>query len=291
MKVAVIQFPGSNCDLDAVWALELVGLKAELVWHTSSSLEGFGAVILPGGFSYGDYLRAGALAKFSPVMREVKRLAERGHPVLGICNGFQVLTEAQLLPGALLANTNLHFTCKEVFVRVERTSLPFTTGYKLGQVLQMPIAHAEGRYYADSDTLAQLEQNNQVVFRYAPDPAITTRSQAPSPASAEGQYPHPPAPSPARLEGYLPHPPAPSPAGAVGYLPHPPAPSPLAGEGVGDDLFNPNGSLNNIAGIVNVRGNVLGMMPHPERAVEGILGSEDGLPLFYSLKAALEVVA
>jgi phosphoribosylformylglycinamidine synthase len=276
MKVAVIQFPGSNCDLDAVWALERVGLKAELVWHTSSSLEGFGAVILPGGFSYGDYLRAGALAKFSPVMREVKRLAERGHPVLGICNGFQVLTEAQLLPGALLANTNLHFTCKEVFVRVERTSLPFTTGYKLGQVLQMPIAHGEGRYYADSDTLAQLEENNQVVFRYAPDPARGTLS---------------PAHSPARLEGYLPHPPAPSPAGAAGQYPHPPAPSPARGEGVGDDLFNPNGSLNNIAGIVNVRGNVLGMMPHPERAVEGILGSLDGLPLFYSLKAALEVVA
>lgn len=246
MKVAVIQFPGSNCDLDAVWALELVGLKAELVWHTTTNLEGFQAVILPGGFSYGDYLRAGGLAKFSPVMREVKHLAERGHPVLGICNGFQVLTEAQLLPGALLANTSLHFSCKEVFVRVERTSPPFTTGYKLGQVLKIPIAHGEGRYYADSDTLAQLEQNNQVVFRYAPNPAISSHSPTPTPAGVEG---------------------------------------------AGDNLFNPNGSLNNIAGIVNKQGNVLGMMPHPERAVEGILGSLDGLPFFYSLKAALEVVA
>lgn len=234
MKVAVIQFPGSNCDQDAVWALQLVGLKAELVWHTATRLEGFQAAILPGGFSYGDYLRAGALAKFSPVMQEVRRMAEHGNPVVGICNGFQVLTEAGLLPGALLANTNLHFTCKEVFLRVERTNLPFTAGYKPGQVLKIPIAHGEGRYYADSEILERLEQNNQVVFRYAPDP-----------------NPHPP-----------------------------------VGEG-----FNPNGSLNHIAGIANEAGNVLGMMPHPERAVEGILGSTDGLPFFTSLKQALEVVA
>jgi len=234
MKVAVVQFPGSNCDQDALWALQMVGLKAELVWHTARNLEGFQAVLLPGGFSYGDYLRAGALAKFSPVMQEVRRLAERGHPVVGICNGFQVLTEAGLLPGALLANTNLHFTCKEVFLRVERTDLPFTSSYKPGQVMRIPIAHGEGRYYADPQTLEALEQNRQVVFRYAPDPSTP---------------------------------------------------------GTAGEAFNPNGSLNHIAGIVNTAGNVLGMMPHPERAVEETLGSADGLPFFMSLKQALEVVA
>jgi phosphoribosylformylglycinamidine synthase I len=234
MKVAVVQFPGSNCDQDALWALQMVGLNAELVWHTETNLEGFQAVLLPGGFSYGDYLRAGALAKFSPVMQEVRRLAERGHPVVGICNGFQVLTEAGLLPGALLANTNLHFTCKEVFLRVERTDLPFTSSYKPGQVVRIPIAHGEGRYYADPQTLEALEQNRQVVFRYAPDPSTP---------------------------------------------------------GTAGEAFNPNGSLNHIAGIVNTAGNVLGMMPHPERAVEETLGSADGLPFFISLKQALEVVA
>ncbi|MCX7600344.1 MAG: phosphoribosylformylglycinamidine synthase subunit PurQ [Meiothermus sp.] len=231
MKVAVIQFPGSNCDQDTLWALRLVGLKAEPVWHTERSLEGFQAAILPGGFSYGDYLRAGALAKFSPVMEAVRRLASGGYPVVGICNGFQVLTEAGLLPGALLANTNLHFTCKDVYLRVERTDLPHTTGYRPHQVLKMPIAHGEGRYYADAETLERLEQNRQVVFRYAP-----------APEEAE-------------------------------------------------DGYNPNGSLHDIAGIVNEQGNVLGLMPHPERAVEGVLGSEDGLPFFVSLKQALEGIA
>ncbi|AEB11315.1 phosphoribosylformylglycinamidine synthase subunit PurQ [Marinithermus hydrothermalis] len=230
MKVAVVQFPGSNCDRDKVWALERAGVKAELVWHTETDLSGFEAVVLPGGFSYGDYLRSGALAKFSPVMQEVRRLAERGHPVIGICNGFQVLTEAGLLPGALLANTCLHFVCKEVFLRVERTDTPFTHLYQAGEVLRIPIAHGDGRYYADPETLARLEDQGQVVFRYA------------------------------------------GPNGELG------------------EAHNPNGSLNHIAGIVNERGNVLGMMPHPERAVEAALGSEDGSRLFQALRMSLEVV-
>lgn len=232
MKVAVIVFPGSNCDRDTQWALERVGLKGELVWHTQGSLEGYGAVLLPGGFSYGDYLRAGALAKFSPVMGEVRRLAQRGYPVMGICNGFQVLTEAGLLPGALLANTNLHYTCKEVFLRVERDDLPFTTDYRRGQVLRMPIAHGEGRYYADGETLARLEGEERVVFRYVPGPGAAT-----------------------------------------------------------DSPYNPNGSLGDIAGIVNEGGNVLGMMPHPERAVEELLGSIDGEGIFTSLSKALSAPA
>ncbi|MGQ9510396.1 MAG: phosphoribosylformylglycinamidine synthase subunit PurQ [Thermaceae bacterium] len=227
MRFAIIQFPGSNCDRDALFAFQVAGIRAELVFHTASDLSGFDGVFLPGGFSYGDYLRPGALARFSPVMQEVARLAQRGHPVIGVCNGFQILTEAELLPGALLANLNLHFTCTQVHVRVERNDLPFTRAYTKGQVLQLPIAHAEGRYYADEETLARLEGEGLVVFRYS------------------------------------------SPEGEV------------------SDAYNPNGSLNHIAGIVNEKGNVLGMMPHPERAVHEILGGTDGLGLFLGL---LEVV-
>jgi len=221
MRWAIVRFPGSNCDEDARFALEKAGMEAEFVWHTERDLKGFDGVFLPGGFSYGDYLRAGALAAKSPVMEAVRRFAQEGRYVVGVCNGFQVLTEAGLLPGALLANLNLHFTCKEVGVRVERVDLPFTRLYRKGQVLRLPIAHAEGRYYADPETLARLEGEGLVVFRYAP----------------------------------------------------------LKGE----EDYNPNGSLNDIAGIVNEKGNVLGMMPHPERAVDEVLGGTDGLPFFLGL--------
>ncbi|WP_244363109.1 phosphoribosylformylglycinamidine synthase subunit PurQ [Thermus brockianus] len=223
MRWAIVRFPGSNCDEDARFALEKAGIQAAFVWHTERDLKGFDGVFLPGGFSYGDYLRAGALAAKSPVMEAVRRFAAEGRYVIGVCNGFQILTEAGILPGALLANLNLHFTCKEVGVRVERNDLPFTRRYAQGQVLRLPIAHAEGRYYADPETLRRLEDEGRVVFRYAP----------------------------------------------------------LAGE----RDYNPNGSLNDIAGIVNERGNVLGMMPHPERAVDPMLGGEDGLPLFLGLLA------
>lgn len=221
MRWAIVRFPGSNCDEDARFALEKAGVRAEFVWHTERDLRGFDGVFLPGGFSYGDYLRAGALAAKSPVMEAVRRFAEEGRYVVGVCNGFQILTEAGLLPGALLANLNLHFTCKEVGVRVERNDLPFTRLYPRGQVLRLPIAHGEGRYYADPETLARLEGEGLVVFRYAP-------------LKDEADY-------------------------------------------------NPNGSLHDIAGIVSEKGNVLGMMPHPERAVDEVLGNTDGLPFFLGL--------
>ena len=221
MRWAIVRFPGANCDEDARFALEKAGIRAEFVWHTERDLRGFDGVFLPGGFSYGDYLRAGALAAKSPVMEAVRRFAEEGRDVVGVCNGFQILTEAGLLPGALLANLNLHFTCKEVGVRVERNDLPFTRLYPRGQVLRLPIAHGEGRYYADPETLARLEGEGLVVFRYAP-------------LKDEADY-------------------------------------------------NPNGSLHDIAGIVSEKGNVLGMMPHPERAVDEVLGNTDGLPFFLGL--------
>lgn len=220
----VLIFPGSNCDMDAVHAVrDVLGMEARAVWHEETSLEGIDVVIVPGGFSYGDYLRCGAIARFSPIMRAVEEHAAAGKPVIGICNGFQILTEAHLLPGALHRNVGLQFLCQPVYLRVENANTIFTRAYRPGDVLRIPIAHNEGNYFADSDVLARLEDSNRVVFRYC---------------DAEGRI------------------------------------TPDA---------NPNGSLNNIAGIINEGGNVLGMMPHPERACEPLLGSADGYGVFKSL--------
>lgn len=227
MKVAVIVFPGSNCDFDVYYALkEVAGIPAQLVWHKEKSLKGFNGVVLPGGFSYGDYLRAGAIAKFSPVMEEVKRFALEGKPVLGICNGFQILTEAGILPGALLRNKNLKFLCQDVYLRVENKNPVFMKYLKKGDVIKLPIAHMDGNYYCDEKTLKELIENKQIAFRYS------------------------------------------TPSGEVKE----------------NSKYNPNGSLHSIAGILNREGNVLGMMPHPERYVEKMLGSSDGLSIFRSLK-------
>lgn len=224
MKFGIIVFPGSNCDHDCYHAVKhVMGQEAEYVWHKSTGLKGFDCVILPGGFSYGDYLRTGAIARFSPVMNEVARFAERGGLVLGICNGFQILTEAGLLPGVLMRNEGLKFICKGLTLRVENTGTVFTNAYKERQVLNIPIAHADGLYYADNDTIKALKDDNRVIFRYS------------------------------------------TPEGAV------------------TEDANPNGSLSNIAGIINEKGNVLGMMPHPERACERLLGSTDGKGVFESI--------
>lgn len=224
MKFAIVRFPGSNCDEDALLAVtEGIGQEAVYCWHKEHDLQGADVVILPGGFSYGDYLRAGAIARFSPIMREVVAHAERGGPVLGICNGFQIACEAGLLPGALLRNASLRFVSEPVHIRVESIATQFTSHYHLGQTLRIPIAHGDGRFTADGDTLARLEGEGHVVFRY------------------------------------------------------------VATDGHVTSAANPNGSERNIAGIVNARGNVLGMMPHPERALDAKLGSTDGLPLFASI--------
>lgn len=215
MKFAVIVFPGSNCDLDMYHAVkDVLGEEADYVFHTETALEGYDGVLLPGGFSYGDYLRCGAIAQFSPIMNEVKRFAEEGRPVLGVCNGFQVLVEAGLLPGVLMRNRDLKFMCKTVELKVETNETMFTNDYALGETIQVPIAHGEGNYYCDEVTLETLRANGQIAFTYTD---------------------------------------------------------------------NPNGSVANIAGITNVQGNVLGMMPHPERAVEALLGGEDGKRLFTSM--------
>lgn len=224
MRFGIIVFPGSNCELDCQWVLRSVlGQPADLIWHKETALRDYDCLILPGGFAHGDYLRTGAIARFSPVMAAVEAHARRGGLVLGICNGFQVLCEAGLLPGVLLRNTSLDFICRWVHVRVETTRTPFTAAYTAGQVLRVPINHNEGRYYADAETLARLRTNDQVLFRYV------------------------------------------TPAGE-------------ATEGA-----NPNGSVENIAGVCNAERNVLGLMPHPERAAEELLGSTGGLLLFTSL--------
>jgi phosphoribosylformylglycinamidine synthase I len=224
VRFGVIVFPGSNCDHDAEHvAGSVLGQDARLIWHKEGSLGDLDVVILPGGFSYGDYLRCGAIARFSPIMKDVVRFANAGGVVLGICNGFQVLTEAGLLPGALLRNESLKFVCRDVVLRVENDTTMFTRELTRGTVLTIPIAHGDGNYFTDRDTLARLEQNGQIVFRYADTQGRITEEA------------------------------------------------------------NPNGSLSNIAGIVNAEGNVLGMMPHPERAAESILGKTDGIRIFQSL--------
>ena len=229
MKFAVIVFPGSNCDHDAYHAVrDVLGQDADYVWHKDTDLKGADVVILPGGFAHGDYLRCGAMARFSPIMREVRAFAERGGPVLGICNGFQVLLESGLLPGAMLRNRSLKFQCEQVHIRVEQTDTPFTLAGRRGQVLRIPIAHGEGNYFAEPDLIARLEANRQVVFRYT------------------------------------------NAAGAV------------------VDDANPNGSAAAIAGLCNEARNVVGLMPHPERACEPVLGSADGLLIFESVIAALK---
>ncbi len=228
-KFAVVRFPGSNCDQDAYFLVrDVLDCPVEYVWHQETSLKGFDVVILPGGFSYGDYLRTGAVARFAPIMESVYAHAERGGYVVGICNGFQILCEAHLLPGALVRNADCKFVCKHVHLRVENAETPFTRGYKAGQVLRIPVAHGEGRYVCDEATLRELEEGNRVLFRY------------------------------------------------------------VRPDGEPTDTGNPNGSLAHIAGIANARFNVMGMMPHPERAAEKILGSADGRALFESLILALK---
>ena len=216
MKFAVIVFPGSNCDVDMYHAvIDELGEEAEYVWHDETNLDRFDAILLPGGFSFGDYLRTGAIARFSPVMNEVVKAAELGKPVLGVCNGFQILLEAGLLPGAIRRNDSLKFICRPVLLEVKNSNTMFTNQYAPGEIIEIPIAHGEGNYYCDETTLAKLKANNQIVFTYHNE--------------------------------------------------------------------NPNGSIENIAGIMNKQGNVLGMMPHPERAVANLLGSHDGLKLFQSI--------
>ena len=226
MKFGIVTFPGSNCDYDAHHAVtDALGAEAVYLWHKSHDLEGVDVVILPGGFSYGDYLRAGAIARFSPIMREVVAHARRGGPVIGICNGFQIACEAGLLPGALMRNEGLQFVSEPVRLRVENPDTMFTNRYSAGDVLRLPVAHGEGRYTADAETIERLESEGLGAFRYV---------------NAAGEV---------------------------------------------DPSANPNGSVNAIAGIVSAEGNVLGIMPHPERAVDPLLGSADGLGIFQSMMA------
>ena len=230
MKFGIVTFPGSNCDYDAYRAvIDGLGEEAAFLWHKDHDLQHSDVIVLPGGFSYGDYLRPGAIARFSPVMQDVVAFARRGGPVIAICNGFQIACEAGLLPGALLRNASLKFVCEVVQLRVETTDTMFTNRYERGSVLRIPIAHGDGRYTADSETLNRLESEGRVVFRY------------------------------------------------------------VGGPGDADEWWSPNGSMRAIAGIVNEEGNVLGMMPHPERACDPLLGSADGLGLFESVLARITV--
>jgi len=227
MKVGVVTFPGSNCDYDAYSAIKhVLGEEVVFLWHKSEDLQGVDLVILPGGFAYGDYLRAGAIARFSPIMNKIIPFAQSGGMVMGICNGFQVLTESGLLPGALIRNSHLRFSCKYVYLKAENNHSRFTNACKVDEILKIPIAHGEGNYYNFDGDIETLEDSGQIVFRYVDS----------------------------------------------------------SGEATSES--NPNGSINSIAGIMNAEGNVLGMMPHPERAVEKLLGSGDGLKVFESVRAA-----
>lgn len=223
LTFGIVVFPGSNCDSDCYWAVEELGQKAEYIWHTDTDLSKFDCIILPGGFSYGDFLRSGAIARFSPAMKEVKKFAEQGKPVIGICNGFQILLEAGLLPGAMKQNDILRFVCKYVSIKTLNSGLPFTKELQEADIINVPIAHHEGCYYVDEKTLLEMKKNGQIVFQYCDEDGYTTKDS------------------------------------------------------------NPNGSLENIAGITNKQGNVLGMMPHPERAMQNELGSSDGRLIFESV--------
>jgi phosphoribosylformylglycinamidine synthase len=229
MKSGVIIFPGSNCDHDAWYVVrEVLGQEAEFLWHKDrKDLRDFDLIVLPGGFSYGDYLRTGAIARLAPLMQDVMDYAQHGGLIIGICNGFQILTECGLLPGALLRNRGLKFVCRNVFLRVENAATPFTLDYTRGRVLTVPIAHGDGNYYADTDTLKRLEDEDRIVFRYCAEDGRLT------------------------------------------------------------DEANPNGSLGHIAGIINEQRNVMGMMPHPERCADPVLGNTDGLKVFTSLLASV----
>ena len=254
MKFGVVVFPGSNCDHDAFYAIGNVLKKpVEFIWHQSEDLAKCDAIILPGGFSYGDYLRTGAIARFSPVMKSVEKFANDGGLVLGICNGFQILCEAGLLPGAMMRNSGLRFICRHVHIRVEQIDTPFTNAAEQGQILKIPIAHSDGNYTADEGTLTELEENRQVIFRY------TTHDGG-------GRFV----------------------AGACGVHSSPAGDEVrFAAARKRDGAGNPNGSMHNIAGVCNRERNVAGLMPHPERAVESTLGSADGLVIFRSIVEAL----
>lgn len=226
MRFGIVVFPGSNCDQDCYYVIkDVLNEQVSYIWHKDTTLDGYDCIVLPGGFSYGDYLRTGAVARFSPVMKSVIEFASSGRLVIGICNGFQILLEAGLLPGAMLRNRSLHFICKHVYLNVENSQTAFTNLYGKGHTVSIPIAHNEGNYYIDQNGLDELKKHNQIVFRYA------------------------------------------------------------SGEGIVNDQSNPNGALENIAGIINRKGNVLGMMPHPERSSEAILGSGDGFGVFKSIVA------